>query len=245
MKKLSKLIFSRLFIVCLAIAIQFFWMFNLLYRFSIQFTYVNLIVRALAVILVFRIVSRWMNPAYKLAWTFLILLVPILGVLIYLIFGRSELTKKTRERMNRVHQEILPFMTENPEYADELRELDEGVYGQSRYISRWAQFPIYRNTKTEYYPSGEEMFPAMLEALESARHFIFLEYFILDKGAMFGQVIEVLERKAKEGVEVRLIYDDMGCITTMPAHFYRTLQAKGIKCAAFQSVPSDAVYHYE
>lgn len=233
MKKLSKLIFSRLFIVFLAIAIQFFWMFNLLYRFSIQFTYVNLIVRGLAVIIVLKIVSRWMNPAYKLAWTFIILLFPVLGLLIYLVFGRSELTKRTREQMNRVHQEVLPYLTENPDYADELRELDERVYGQSRYISKWAQFPVYKNTKTEYYPSGEEMFPAMLAALKSARHFIFMEYFILDKGTMFDQVIEVLERKAKEGVEVRLIYDDVGCITTMPTHFYRTLQAKGIKCAAF------------
>ncbi len=77
------------------------------------------------------------------------------------------------------------------------------------------------------------MFPAMLEALEASEHFIFMEYFILDKGTMFDTVIEVLERKVKEGVEVRLIYDDMGCITTMPAHFYRSLQAKGIKCAAF------------
>lgn len=233
MKKLSKLIFSRLFIVFLAIAIQFFWMFNLLYRFSIQFTYVNLIVRGLAVIIVLRIVSRWMNPAYKLAWTFIILLFPVLGLLIYLVFGRSELTKRTREKMNRVHQEIQPYMVENPEYVKELKEIDERVYGQSRYISKWAQFPVYKNTRTEYYSSGEEMFPAMLAALEAARHFIFLEYFILDKGTMFDQVIEVLERKVKEGVEVRLIYDDMGCITTMPTHFYRALQAKGIKCAAF------------
>lgn len=234
MKKLSKLIFSRVFIVFLAIAIQFFWLFNFLYRFSIQFTYVDLIVRALAVIIVMlRIVTKWMNPAYKLAWTFIILLFPVLGLLIYLVFGRSELTKRTRERMNQVHQEILPYLTENPYYVKELQELDERVAGQSHYISKWAQFPVYKHTKTEYYARGEEMFPAMLEALEAAEHFIFMEYFILDKGTMFDTVIEVLERKVKEGVEVRLIYDDMGCITTMPAHFYRSLQAKGIKCAAF------------
>ena len=233
MKKISKIIFSRVFIVFLAIAIQFFWLFNFLWRFTMQSQYMYIILDILAAIVVLRIVSRWMNPSYKLAWTFIILIFPILGLFIYLVFGRSELTKKTRERMDRVHREICPLLSGNEETENRLRRMDAQAFVQSNYISKWVRFPVYEHTKTKYYRSGEEMFPAMLEALESAEHYIFLEYFILDAGKMFNQVIEVLERKVKEGVEVRLIYDDMGCITTMPAHFYRALQAKGIKCAAF------------
>ncbi len=233
MKKISKLIFSRVFIVFLAIAVQFFWLFNFLWRFTMQSQYMYIILDVLAALVVLRIVSRWMNPSYKLAWTFIILIFPILGLFIYLVFGRSELTKKTRERMDRVHQEVCPLMRGKEETERKLKELDAQAFAQSNYISKWVQFPVYENTKTKYYRSGEEMFPAMLEALEQAEHYIFLEYFILDAGKMFDKVVEVLERKVKEGVEVRLIYDDMGCITTMPAHFYRALQAKGIKCAAF------------
>lgn len=212
MKKISKLIFSRVFIVFLAIAVQFFWLFNFLWRFTMQSQYMYIILDVLAALVVLRIVSRWMNPSYKLAWTFIILIFPILGLFIYLVFGRSELTKKTRERMDRVHQEVCPLMRGKEETERKLKELDAQAFAQSNYISKWVQFPVYENTKTKYYRSGEEMFPAMLEALEQAEHYIFLEYFILDAGKMFDKVVEVLERKVKEGVEVRLIYDDMGCI---------------------------------
>lgn len=233
MKKILKLLFSRLFIVFLAIAVQFFWLFIMLYRFSGQYSYVNAFVEVLAVIVLLRIVNRPINPSYKLAWTFVILMFPILGLLIYAVFGRSELTKKTRVKMNRVHLEVLPLLTEKPEVVKELREMDMEVAVQSQYISKWTQFPVYKHTATKYYPSGEGMFEAMMRDLESAQHFIFLEYFIIDDGVMFRQLIDVLERKAKEGVLVRLIYDDMGCITTLPAHFYRILQLKQIHCAAF------------
>ncbi len=233
MKKILKLVFSRLFFIFVAIAIQFLWLFNLLYTFSLQFSYVNAVITALAVVIVLRIVSRPLNPSYKLAWTFIILLFPILGLLIYAIFGRSELTKRTREKMNRVHEEVLPLLTQKTEYMQELREIDMSVAVQSQYLSHFAQFPVYKNTNTKYFPSGERMFANMLRDLEAAEHFIFLEFFIIDEGVMFDQLIEVLGRKAAQGVNVRLIYDDMGCITTLPAHFYRTLQAKKIHCAAF------------
>ncbi len=233
MKKICKLIFSRLFIVVLGMAIQFFWLLNLLYRFSYQFTFVNFGLRILAIIIALRIVSRWMNPSYKLAWTFIILMSPVLGLLIYFVFGRSELTKRTRMKMERVHEEIVPLLVQNPDYKKELEEIDPIVASQSAYLSDWTQFPVYKKTATEYYPCGEEMFPKMLEAMEGAKEYIFLEYFILEYGVMFDRVIKVLERKVKEGVDVRLIYDDVGCVTTLPANFYVDLQKKGIKCAAF------------
>lgn len=233
MKKICKLIFSRLFIVVLGMAIQFFWLLNLLYRFSYHFTFVNLGLRILAIIIALRIVSRWMNPSYKLAWTFIILMSPVLGLLIYFVFGRSELTKRTKVKLARVHEEIVPLLVQNPDYQKELEEIDPIVASQSAYLSDWAQFPVYKKTATEYYPCGEEMFPKMLEAMEGAKEYIFLEYFILEYGIMFDRVIEVLERKVKEGVDVRLIYDDVGCVTTLPANFYVDLQKKGIKCAAF------------
>lgn len=233
MKKIGKMLFSRLFVMGLAIVVQFLWLLNLMYRFSIQFTYVNFAINILAVIITLVIVSRWLNPSYKLAWTFIIMLFPVLGLLIYFVFGRSELTKHKREKLNRVHAEITPYLASNPAYEEELKELDEEVANQCAYLSNWAQFPVYKNTETEYYRCGEEMFPKMLEAMKQAEHYIFMEYFILEHGYMFDKVIEVLQEKIEQGVEVRLIYDDVGCVTTLPAHFYRALQKLGIKCAAF------------
>ena len=80
------------------------------------------------------------------------------------------------------------------------------------------------------------MFLDMLEDLKKAKHFIFLEYFIIHEGKMWNSILEILEQKVKEGVDVRLIYDDMGCVTTLPHRYYKKLQAKGIKCAAFNPV---------
>ena len=204
-----------------------------MYQFSYQFTYANLAIRTIAIIVVLVIVNRWTNPANKLSWTFIILLSPVLGLLLYMIFGRSSLTKKTQERMDSVNREVSACLYQTPEIKEQLEREDLSVYRQSRYINDWAGFPLYHNTSTKYYSCGEEMFPDMLADLEKAEHFIFLEYFIIHEGKMWNSILEILEQKVKEGVDVRLIYDDMGCLTTLPHKYYETMRSKGIKCQVF------------
>ena len=233
MKKIAHLLLGRFSIVAVSIILQFLWLVMVMYQFSYQFTYANLAIRTIAIIVVLVIVNRWTNPANKLSWTFIILLSPVLGLLLYMIFGRSSLTKKTQERMDSVNREVSACLYQTPEIKEQLEREDLSVYRQSRYINDWAGFPLYHNTSTKYYSCGEEMFPDMLAALESAEHFIFLEYFIIEEGHMFHQIEDILEKKVKEGVEVRLIYDDVGCIGTLPPRYYKQLQKKGIKCAAF------------
>ena len=233
MKKIAHLLLGRFSIVAVSIILQFLWLVMVMYQFSYQFTYANLAIRTIAIIVVLVIVNRWTNPANKLSWTFIILLSPVLGLLLYMIFGRSSLTKKTQERMDSVNREVSACLYQTPEIKKQLEREDLSVYRQSRYINDWAGFPLYHNTSTKYYSCGEEMFPDMLAALESAEHFIFLEYFIIEEGHMFHQIEDILEKKVKEGVEVRLIYDDVGCIGTLPPRYYKQLQKKGIKCAAF------------
>ena len=233
MKKIAHLLMGRLTIVGVSILLQICWLFLVLWKFSYQFTYANLIIRAAAIVLVLVIANKWENPANKLSWTFLILLSPILGIMLYFLFGRSGLTKHTREQMDAVNREVDACMPVDEEAVRLLQEADPSVLRQSKYIADWGHFPVYRNTATKYYESGEAMFPDMLAALESAEHFIFLEYFIIEEGHMFHQIEDILEKKVKEGVEVRLIYDDVGCIGTLPPRYYKQLQKKGIKCAAF------------
>lgn len=233
MKRIAHLLFGRLSIIGLAILLQVAWFFVVLWQFSYQFTYANLAIRALAIVLVIVIVNKWGNPASKVSWIFLILLSPIVGLTLYFLFGRSRLTKGTRQRLDDVEREASAFRTQDEGTIEALREADTGVYRQSRYIEDCGGYPIYRSTGTKYYPSGEDMFPDMLEALRAAEHFIFMEYFIVQEGEMFQAIVDILEQKAKEGVDVRLMYDDVGCISTLPPRYYRRLQEKGIKCAAF------------
>ena len=106
MKKIAHLLMGRLTIVGVSILLQICWLFLVLWKFSYQFTYANLIIRAAAIVLVLVIANKWENPANKLSWTFLILLSPILGIMLYFLFGRSGLTKHTREQMDAVNREV-------------------------------------------------------------------------------------------------------------------------------------------
>ena len=177
MKKIAHLLLGRFSIVALTIVLQFGWLVLGMYRFSYQFTYANLAIRLMAVILVLEIVNKWTNPANKLSWTFLILLSPMVGLMLYTTFGRSELTKKTGRRLDTIVKEVGAYFYQTPEIKEDLERKDKAVLGQSKYIDDWGGYPIYRNTQTKYYRSGEEMFPDMLEELERALYFPGILYY--------------------------------------------------------------------
>lgn len=233
MEKIGNSFWKRCLIIAMLIILQVGWLTLVLHHFSYQYTYANYAIRGLAVIVVLRIINRWINPNNKVSWTFLILLSPITGLLLYWMFGREGITKNTRKKMDRYVRQSLKYAYQTPEVNQELEEQDKLVYRQMKYINDWSGYPVYRNTQTKYYKCGEEMFPDMIQALEQAEHFIFLEYYIIEAGIMFDQILEILEQKAKAGVDVRLIYDDMGSISKIPNKYYEVLRQKGIACVAF------------
>lgn len=119
-EKIAHLLLGRFSIVAVSIILQFFWLVMVMYQFSYQFTYANLAIRVIAIIVVLVIVNRWTNPANKLSWTFIILLSPVLGLLLYMIFGRSGLTKRTQERMDSVNREVSACLYQTPEIKEQL-----------------------------------------------------------------------------------------------------------------------------
>ena len=194
------------------------------------------LISLLSLILVLWIVNKRINPSYKLAWTILILAVPVFGLIIYLLLGQSRVAKKMTQESELVLRQITNFFKEDKKTRAEMEETDLGAAIQSAYIRDYAGYPVHRKTTAKYYAVGDDMFPDMLEDLKKAEHFIFLEYFIIREGRMWNEMLAVLEEKVKQGVDVRLIYDDMGCVSTLPPRYYKKLQAKGIKCAAFNPV---------
>lgn len=233
MKKVKKFLLGRATIVALAILVQLCWLLTFLYGFQERYTFFNTIIDIGAIFVVLVIVNKRSNLSYKIAWTVVILAVPIVGLLVYFIFGRSELTRPTRKRMEAVNFEIEKSLPENQDLQAELMEKDLSVYRQSKYVGAWAGYPVYKNTETKYYPCGEEMFPDMLRALEEAEHFIFMEYFIVEEGFMFGKILDILKRKAKAGVDIRFVYDDFGCVTTLPKKYDQQMREWGIQCVRF------------
>lgn len=233
MKKIFNFIFQRLFFFGFAIVVQVGFLFIQVWRLSNYSKPINLLLNLFAISMVLYIVNKWDNPSFKLAWIILILVVPIFGIVIYVVFGRSNIAKKMEEKFEQVGEGFQEACENDPEVVRHLEAENIQMARQSNYISNMAKIPLQTNTYTEYFKIGEEMFDSMVEKLKSAKHFIFMEYFIIAEGVMWNTILEILEEKAKEGVDVRLIYDDMGCIGTLPSRYYKELQSKGIKCAAF------------
>ena len=221
-------------LIALLIIIQFFWLVTVFYKFSYKFTYANYAIRVVAVVVVLHIVNRSMNPNNKLLWTFLILLSPVFGLLLYLIFGRRGAVVVNRKKMDAIKGEMIKHLYQTPEVNQTIELQDKAVYRQMKYINDWSGYPVYQNTSTKYYKCGEDMFPDMLVELEKAERFVFLEYYIIEAGYMLNRILEILERKVQAGVDVRLIYDDIGSIGTVPKDYAKVLESRGIKCLPFQ-----------
>lgn len=236
MKKIIDIISSRLFVTIAAVLMQLIWIFAMVWGLGAFSTHVSTVIRILSVIMVLWLVNKKINPSYKLAWTILILAVPVFGVIIYLLFGESRVAKKMTQESELIVREISNYFREDADTREALENTDAGAAIQSAYIRDFAGFPVHRHTTTQYYSVGDDMFIDMIEEMKKAEHFIFLEYFIINEGRMWNEILDVLEEKASQGVDVRLIYDDMGCVTTLPPRYYKRLQEKGVKCAAFNPV---------
>lgn len=216
-----------------AILAQMAWLGVVLFLLSQYSHTINTIIMVLSLIMVLWLMNKRINPAYKLAWTILILLIPVFGAMIYLLFGQSRIARKMRRRFDSLRDSEEAHLNENPRIRALIEADDILASGQSKYIRDFAGYPLYGNVETKYYSVGDDMFPAMLEEVGKAEQYIFLEYFIVSKGYMWNTLLDILIRKVEQGVDVRFIYDDLGCAGTLPHHYYRYLQSKGIKCGCF------------
>ena len=233
-KKLFRLLFHRLVFAGAALVVQVGILLVLLLRFGDYFVYFYGVSAVAGLALVLYIINNRSNPAYKIAWIIPILAAPVFGGMLYLLFGGNKLSRREIRRLAEMEGNFsqVPSVIA-PSCREELEALSPDALNQSEYIRRVAGGPPYRNTSAEYLPLGEVKFRRMLEELEKAEHFIFLEYFIIQEGKMWDPILEILERKAKAGLDVRVMYDDIGCMLTLPAHYKRTLEQKGIRCCVF------------
>lgn len=222
-----------MFIVGLLILLQFLFLTFGIWKLADSFVYLYSILTLISLFVVVYIVSTEDNPSYKLAWTIPVLAFPVFGGLFYLIFGLKKTTKRFREKILKIHNETEYLLEQNEEVLNEIAKQDKHFYTQAKYLKDYASSPIYKNTITEYLSPGEEFFKVLIDELKKARHYIFLEYFIIEEGKMWDDILEILEEKVRQGVDVRLIYDDMGCLTTLHYKYYEKLRQKGIKTVVF------------
>ncbi|MBV7275095.1 cardiolipin synthase [Clostridium sp. PL3] len=231
--KLLKRMSGRTFIISTILIIQFVWFI----LFSISLTRYSALIKEFfaifSILIVLYIIGQEENSSYKIGWIILIVVLPLLGSLLYLFFGNKRPAKWMAIRLDREHKKIVELMKGNRNILDEIGEFDERAMGTCRYLQERSSYPIYKNTATTYYPLGEIMYRDILSELKKAKHFIFLEYFIIEEGIMWNSVLEILTQKASEGVDVRVIYDDVGSLFLISKDFTRKMEMRGIKCMAF------------
>ena len=213
--------------------VQLGWILMMVLRLAAYSRYIDIGLRLIGIVLVLWILNKEINPSYKLAWTMLILILPILGVVLYFVFGRSRIAAIMQQHFEQRIEESREYLRDRPQTRQKLEELDSSASNQSRYISDVSRFPVHENTTAEYFQVGDDMFPVLVRELKQAKKYIFIEYFIINDGVMWQTILNILEKKAEEGVDVRLIYDGFGCLTTLPHKYYEELQKKGIKCQVF------------
>lgn len=190
----------------------------------------------LSVILIIYIINDDENPAFKLAWMIPICAVPIFGVTAYIFVKTSPGIWKLKERLDKRKKETEAYLQPDPEIVKSLEEENAEIKDLSHYLQTINQMPTYRNTKVTYFPLGEYEYVELLEELKKAEKFIFIEYYIIDKGKMWDSILEILEQKAKEGVEVRVMYDGMCTLYKLPWRYYDRLKEKGIEAKVFHPI---------
>lgn len=230
MKKFLMRLFSPITLVVIFLLFQISAL-VLSFLFISSFPIITTVLDVLVIIVALIIVNSKSGSSYKISWFFLIVVLPFFGTVLYLLFGNKKFTKRQTQKItpkikflydlsNKTSKHIgLPFKEENSD-AEVI----------SNYINKYSGSSIFGNTKTTYYKWGDDAFPIIIEKLKLAKHYIFLEYFIIEEGKFWDSILEVLIQKVEEGVDVRLLYDDFGCLNTLPTNYDKKLRKLGIKC---------------
>ena len=233
MKKLLKLLFSRLAFVALFMLLQIVVIVATLFYFQGAYTAVQTVSVALALVTVVYIINQDGSSAFKIAWILPFVFLPLFGIPMYILFGKKRTPESKRDKVAGMLLRYRQTASAVASRTADMAKASPEAALQSAYLERCAGAPVFRRTQTKYFRLGDELFPALLEELKKAERFIFLEYFIVEPGVMWDSILDILEEKAAEGLDVRLIYDDMGCIMTLPRNYYKRMEKLGIRCCTF------------
>ena len=229
MRKIFRFLLNRLTIITLFVLLQIFTMIYLLFYFKESYSFVAATTVFFEFAIIIDLVNRDMFADLKLPWLAVVMLVPIAGVIIYILFSKNNTRRKDINKLNEKFKEIQSYVNNfniNPSVLNEYE-------GQSNYIKNTCSSGLYDYNKTKYFECGEQFFESYLEDLRNAKKYIFLEYFIFDNGIMLDKIVDVLKQKVKENVEVRIMYDDLGCINKIKSKKIKELKSSGIKCIRF------------
>lgn len=224
---------GRFIFVAVSILIQVAVVLHLVMRIGQEYVWIESVARGFAIILVVAIYSQHKTSAVKTPWIILIMLFPITGTLLYLLVGLSGSTKKMKKRYSDLDSILMSMLPENDDVIGEIYADDQSVANMTRYLKDRAGFPIYKDSDITYYADASDALEAQKKALKDAREFIFMEYHAIEDAEAFAAIKEILAKKAAEGLDVRVFYDDVGSVGFINPNFVANMENLGIKCRAF------------
>lgn len=225
---------SRVVIAAIAIIIQVILIYNFAVYLTEYYAAFSTMMSLIAFICVLRIFGRQDNSAFKISWIVLILIFPVFGLIIYLLFGRPSLLKTAHKRFEKVNKHIQTYKLNTNGY-DHLKQQDP-LHASEAYYLESLDFPVFENTEIKFYSSTNDALNAQLEDLNKAKKFIFMEYHAIEDSTAWRQIEDILIKKAKEGVDVRVFYDDMGSVGFINNKFRTRLHEEGIQCRVFNPI---------
>ena len=224
---------ARMVFVGISLLLQIGWILVTILELHAYSALISLVSGVLAAVVVLAICSKNTNGAFKLPWIILIMAMPVMGISLYLLVESNWLNRWSKKRIGENRSLLRTELTQDPAVLSALEEKDVNAANLSNYLWRHTQNPVCANTKTTFYAEASDALAAMKRDLEQAERFIFMEYFIVEHRESFGQILDILVRKAKQGVEVRLMYDDIGSVGYVNWKFAKRMNKLGIHCQVF------------
>ncbi len=231
--KFLKLLFSKAFVIGVLFILQVALILSVYYYFSAHYVAIAIIFSALSVLAFLSVVNRKENPEFKLPWIVIFFLFPFFGITVYVFFAHPKLSKKYEQRLSSISAEISLYDKATEQQKERVMHVLETHFDIEKYLSTTAHMNGRVANDVKYYSCGEDFLKDLLIDLDGAKSFIFLEYFIITPGQMWEAIHEILLRKIREGVEVKIIYDDIGTLGKLKSNFYSKLCKEGIQCYKF------------
>ena len=187
---------------------------------------------------VIRIIASDDNPDYKVPWLLFVLIIPVAGFMLYFMFYSRTLQNRFIKRLDTLKSQ--GYQYDDSAQLAKLQDENPIVASQAKMLCSIGETHLFTDTKQEYFPLGEDMHQRLLQDLDTAEKFIYMEYFIIEEGKFWNSILDILKRKAAEGVEVKVLYDDIGCMMTLPGDYHKTLKAYGIEAIPFSRLKGNA-----
>lgn len=243
-KGLLGFVFSRFLIILILLILQVLVYFALFSWLNSYMSHFYVIMSLFTLVMVIYLFMSGIDASAKLTWLLIMAVVPFVGAVLLLYTQRNFGHRKLKEHAEEMIRETKTAISQSERVTQRLKADGGDTEDLAKYLSRSGCFPVYDNTEVTYFPLGENKFEAMLAELEKAKRFIFMEYFIIEEGYMWGKILEILIRKASEGVDVRVMYDGMCEMSTLPADYWKLLKKQGIRAKPFAPIVPVLSTHY-